>query len=258
MKKTDLTKRVIRIVITVGLLAAVVALVIAVFGDSIPTYIQLLRDGDEEAIEAYISAQNPWTGTLTIMLLSALQVVSIVFPGFAIQIASGVIYGWSRSFLMCYGGFLIGNTGVFLFARHMGRQIVGFAPKKKNKNNWIREKMKTTRPGFIVAFVNLLPILPNGIIPYLAAGSSISLPGYFVAIAISSWVQILFNCLAGGFLKNGQYLFMVLALSLQVGLLVLVTFKRKWIMSLIPGGRDVEEDEIDPRNEQAKNAEKTA
>ncbi|MEE1114229.1 MAG: hypothetical protein UHN88_04045, partial [Eubacterium sp.] len=68
----------------------------------------------------------------------------------------------------------------------------------------------------------------------------------------------LFNCLAGGFLKNGQYLFMVLALSLQVGLLVLVTFKRKWIMSLIPGGRDVEEDEIDPRNEQAKNAEKTA
>lgn len=258
MKKTDLTKRVIRIVITVGLLAAVVALVIAVFGDSIPTYIQLLRDGDEEAIEAYISAQNPWTGTLTIMLLSALQVVSIVFPGFAIQIASGVIYGWSRSFLMCYGGFLIGNIGVFLFARHMGRQIVGFAPKKKNKNNWIREKMKTTRPGFIVAFVNLLPILPNGIIPYLAAGSSISLPGYFVAIAISSLVQILFNCLAGGFLKNGQYLFMVLALSLQVGLLVLVTFKRKWIMSLIPGGRDVEEDEIDPRNEQAKNAEKTA
>ena len=64
---------------------------------------------------------------------------------------------------------------------------------------------------------------------------------------VSSWLQILFNCLAGEFLKNGQYGFMVLAIGVQVALVLLVTWKRQAIMSLIPGGADMDdEDEIDP------------
>ena len=40
---------------------------------------------------------------------------------------------------------------------------------------------------------------------------------------------------------------MILAIGVQVLLVILVTWKRRWIMSLIPGGADMDdEDEIDP------------
>ena len=40
---------------------------------------------------------------------------------------------------------------------------------------------------------------------------------------------------------------MVLALGFQVCVLIFVTLKRKWLMSLIPGGDESEEDEPDSK-----------
>lgn len=235
-----------RLLIFICLVILAVILVWEAFGDTVPTYIRLLREGDQDAIKAYIAEESTWRGIFTIIALSALQVVSIVLPGFAIQIAAGAIYGWWRSLLMCYLGFNLGNVIVFLVARRMGSEIRGFAPKRKNSASWVKDKMKTTRPSFVVALLNLIPLIPNGIIPYMAAGSSISFTGFLGAIMVSSWLQILFNCLAGEFLKNGQYGFMVLAIGVQILLVIIVTLKRKSIMALIPGGADMDdEDEID-------------
>ena len=236
-----------RLLILIGLVILAVILVWQAFGDTIPAYFRLLREGDQDAIKAYVARESTWKGVFTIVVLSALQVISIVLPGFAIQIAAGAMYGWWRSLLMCYFGFNLGNVIVFLVARRMGSEIRGFAPKKKNTTSWVKDKMKTTRPSFVVALLNLIPLIPNGIVPYMAAGSSISFHGFLAALMVSSWLQILFNCLAGEFLKNGQYGFMILAIGVQVLLVILVTWKRRWIMSLIPGGADMDdEDEIDP------------
>ena len=233
-----------KLIMYIVFLAVVIAIVWAAFGDTLPEYLRLLEAGDEEAIEAYINEEASWKGMLTVILLQALQVVSIVFPGFAIQIAAGVIYGWWRSFLLCYCGFLLGNMAVFLFIRRMGSQIAGFAPQRK-RGQWLRQKLSTTRPEFVVAFVNMLPVLPNGIIPYIAAGSSITPFGYLCAIAVGCWFQMLLNCIAGNFIKSGDYLFMVIALGVQVSIIALAAWKRKEIMALIPGGKDMDEDEPD-------------
>ena len=236
-----------RLLILIGLVILAVILVWEAFGDTVPTYLRLLREGDQDAIKSYIARESAWKGIFSIVALSALQVISIVLPGFAIQIAAGAIYGWWRSLLMCYLGFNLGNVIVFLVARRMGSEIRGFAPKKKNTTSWVKDKMKTTRPSFVVGLLNLIPLIPNGIVPYMAAGSSISFSGFLGAIMVTSWLQILFNCLAGEFLKNGQYGFMVLAIGVQVLLVILVTWKRQAIMSLIPGGADMDdEDEIEP------------
>ena len=249
MKKTEtFLRKYGRLFLMIGMLILAVLLVWSAFGDSISSYFRMLRGGDEEAIESFVSRGSFWKGALSVVLLSAMQVISVVFPGFAIQIAAGVIFGWWQALLMCYGGFLLGNCVVFLVVRRMGSQIQGFAPKKQNQNNWVRERMKTTRPSYVVALLNLIPVIPNGIIPYMAAGSSITFRGFLGAIATTSWFQILFNCLAGGFLKKGQYLFMVMAIGLQVLLVVIVALKRQEIMAMIPGGADmddVDEFEVD-------------
>ena len=231
------------------LLALIVVIVLAIllvwaaFGDSVPTYFRLLREGDEEAIESYVARESAWKGVATIVVLSALQVVSIVLPGFAIQIASGVIYGWWQALLMCYTGFIIGNIIVFCVVRRMGSEIRGFAPQKKDRASWIQDKMKTAHPGFVVCLLNLIPLVPNGIIPYAVAGSSISFSDYVKAIMITAWEQILLNCLAGGFLKNGQYGFMIGAIGIQILLVIVVAWKRDAIMAKMPGGADTDEDQ---------------
>ena len=235
-----------RLIVLIAFLVIAVMLVWMAFGKSISAYFHLLSGGSEEEIEYYVSHTAAWKGILTMVLLSAMQVISIVFPGFAIQIAAGAIYGWWRALLMCYGGFLLGNALVFQVTRRMGNEIAGFAPKKKKCTSWAGEKMRSTHPSFVVALLNLIPLIPNGIVPYMAAGSSISFPGFLGAIAATSWVQILFNTLAGNFLKNGQYFFMVLAIGIQILLVILVAKNRQKIMEMIPGGTDRDdEDEID-------------
>lgn len=222
-----------------GLIVAIVVAVLIVwrvFGDTLTQMLYLLHNGNSDDIQTFLEEEGSWHGMIATILLSMIQVISIFLPGFAIQIAAGILYGWWKAFLLCYCGFLLGNILVFTVSRQMGAHIKEVANiSNDKKNNWIREKMKTTKPGFVVAFVNLLPILPNGIIPYIAANSTIGYLDYVGSLAVSCWLQILMNCIAGHFLIKGEYLFMVLALSFQIALVIFVALKRKTIMNFIPG-----------------------
>lgn len=229
-------KSLIRIALLTGMLLLAGFLIWAAFGDMIPTLARLLRRGDEAAIEAYIQEEGFWKGAVTVVLLSALQVFSIVFPGLAIQIAAGVIFGGVRAFFMCYTGFVLGNLLVFVIARRMGTHIQGLVTINR-KDSWIRDKMRSAHPSFVVAICDLLPGLPNGIVPYMAAQSRIRLRDFLLAVAGVSWIQIMLNCAAGGFLQEGEFFFMTLTIVIQVVIFVLVILKRKWIIARIPGGR---------------------
>ena len=226
-----------RLLLFLGAIALGVFIIWQAFGDIIPQLVRLLKEGNEDEIERFLIEEGSWKAVAAVVFLAMLQVASIVFPGFAIQIAAGIIYGWWRAFLMCYTGFVLGNAVIFLIARRLGTHINGLVQFNMGKDKWgIREKMKSARPAFVVAVVNLLPILPNGIIPYIAANSPIRFHSYCLAIMVSCWVQIFFNCIAGQFLIQGQYFFMVLAIGAQIAILVFVTVKRKFIISLMPGG----------------------
>ena len=226
----------IRLLLLTGILILAGFLVWQTFGDMIPTLLRLLKRGDEAAIEAYIEKEGFWRGALTVVLLSALQVASVVFPGIAIQIAAGVIFGRWKAFLMCYTGFVLGNLLVFLIARRMGGHIAGIVTIDK-KDSWIRDKMRSAHPVFVVALCDMLPGLPNGIVPYVAARSPIRAREFTLAVAGVSWIQILLNCSAGGFLQEGEFGYMALTIIVQLVIFVFVIWKRKWIISLIPGGK---------------------
>lgn len=226
-----------RLLLLTGILLLAGILIWHAFGDMFPTLFRLLRRGDEAALEAYIEREGFWRGALTVVLLSALQVFSIVFPGLAIQIAAGVIFGGTRAFLMCYAGFVLGNMAVFLVVRRMRGHLQGLVTINR-KDSWIRDKMRSAHPMFVVAICDLLPGLPNGIVPYVAARSKIRARDFFLAVAGVSWIQILLNCAAGGFLQEGEFFYMALTIIVQVVIFAFVIVKRKWIIARIPGGND--------------------
>ena len=226
-----------RILLLSALLAAAVLLIWLAFGDMFPTLFRLLRRGDEAAIEAYIEREGFWRGAVTVILLSMMQVASIVFPGIAIQIAAGVIFGTGKAFLMCYTGFVLGNLLVFLTARRMGGHISDLVTINR-RDSWIRDKMRSAHPVFAVALCDLLPGLPNGIVPYVAAQSKIRTRDFILAVAGVSWIQVALNCAAGGFLQEGEWLFMAMTILVQLVIFAGVILKRKWIISRIPGGKE--------------------
>ena len=209
---------------------AVAILIWFAFGDKIPGLIPLLKEGDSQKIADYLAQETGIKGVIAVVLLQAVQIASIVMPGMAIQVAAGLIYGWLEGFLMCYIGFVVSNLCVFLFARKMGSGRLREVSMGKT-SQWLMGKLSGTEPRFMVAIASMVPAIPNGIIPFIAAKTEISAKDYVTAIATACWLQILTSCMAGQFIIQGKWEFSVLAIAFQCLVIMIILWKRDWFLN---------------------------
>lgn len=199
------------------------------FKDVLVEMIALIRSGDEQQLSAFLAGQSLFNGLAALFLVSILQVVSIVLPGPVFQVAGAVIFGWWRSFLVCWTGFVCGNGLVFFLARFFGRSLTE-ALGLEQKNGWLLNKMNSADPRFVTALACMIPGIPNGIIPYVAQRCDMRLYSFVFAIAASSWINILLNCIAGHFLARGEYMFTFIAFGLQLVILAVVAMNKEKIL----------------------------
>ena len=219
--------------IPVLVVIAVAILIWFAFGDKIPGLIPLLKEGDSQKIADYLAQETGIKGVIAVILLQAVQIASIVMPGMAIQVAAGLIYGWLKGFLMCYIGFVVSNLLVFLFARKMGSDRIRDVSMGRTAQ-WLLEKLNGTNPKFMVVVANMVPAIPNGIIPYIAARTDITAIDYVKAVAMGSWLQILLSCLAGQFIISGKWLYTVLTVVFQFVVVIIILWKREWFLERTP------------------------
>ena len=212
---------------------AVAILIWFAFGDKIPGLIPLLKEGDSQKIADYLAQETGIKGVIAVVLLQAVQIASIVMPGMAIQVAAGLIYGWLEGFLMCYIGFVVSNLCVFLFARKMGSDRIRDVSMGRTAQ-WLLEKLNGANPKFMVVVANMVPAIPNGIIPYIAARTDITAIDYVKAVAMGSWLQILLSCLAGQFIISGKWLYTVLTVVFQFVVVIIILWKREWFLERTP------------------------
>ena len=214
----------ILLVVVIGILVWIA------FGNMIPGLIPLLREGDGQKIADYLAQERGIKGVIAVILLQAIQVVSVVMPGMAIQVAAGLIYGWLPGFFMCYFGFVVSNALCFLFARKMGSGRLREVSMGKT-SQWLMGKLSGTEPRFMVAIASMVPAIPNGIIPFIAAKTEISAKDYVTAIATACWLQILTSCMAGQFIIQGQWEFSILAIAFQCLVIMIILWKRDWFLN---------------------------
>lgn len=206
------------------------------FGRMLPGLAAALKSGDEKEIEKYLSGAGHWDGILCVFLLQFIQVVTIVFPGWTIQMAAGIIYGGFRAFVITFSAYWSANMTVFILIRQMKKNVAadsaenGTAPDgngeegddlpevlfagkmrkirlpKKLKESTFVKRMKKTHPGFAVAMGVLMPGMPNGFIPYVAAQTSLAVKDFALAVASGCFLPILMACYAGHFILLGDYL----------------------------------------------------
>ena len=193
--------------------------------------VRLLESGDQDAISDYLNRQGQWQGMLSVFFISILQVVSIIIPGMAIQIAAGLIFGWWRAFIATYLGFVAGNVLVFLVVRNLGNRIHGlFDADSEKEVGWLMGKINNANSTFMVALACLVPGVPNGIIPYVAAKTDITKKDFAFAIASSCWIQILLNCITGYFIVKGVISFVIISFALQIIFIIYVTSHRDQVI----------------------------
>ena len=226
MHKIDRQKLYIILIVLIGLTAFVSWWL---FRDVLREMLILVQNGNEQELSAFLASQSGFTGYVALYLVSILQVVSIVLPGPVFQVAGAVIFGWWRSFLVCWTGFVCGNGLVFFLARFFGRSLTE-ALGLEQKNGWLLNKMNSADPRFVTALACMIPGIPNGIIPYVAQRCDMRLYSFVFAIAASSWINILLNCIAGHFLARGEYMFTFIAFALQLVILAVVALNKEKIL----------------------------
>ena len=221
--KTEKKRKLVGICAVLLLLLLIVFIFYMTFNRLFPGLWPLLKAGDEQGIAAYLEFEGEWMGLVLAVLLSALQVISVVLPGLPIHLAVGMIYGWVKASIV------LGNALVFYAARKLGRRLSSFIPGL-TRDNWLTRKINSTHPAFVVAIACMVPALPNGVIPYIAARADITGRGYVAAVASTAWLQCVTNCLCGYFIILGQFAMAILVFVVQLMIIGLISWKREALL----------------------------
>lgn len=186
-----------------------------------------LTSGDEAVIEAYLADSDRNTGLLLLGLLQFVQVISIFIPCAPIQIAGGMVCGAFKAYLVCQAVYVLANTLVITAVRHFSglNELLGSSSRER-----IRKALRFVNRGdpFVtVMLLCLIPLIPNGFIPYAASQMDLKIRSFVAAVFLGSCYPILSLTLAGRFLLTGDYLISALLVILNITVLFIVYRNRQ-------------------------------
>ncbi|HRX58610.1 MAG TPA: VTT domain-containing protein [Eubacteriales bacterium] len=224
-------KKIIRIASLVAALAVIALIVVIALNAILPGFFDILEHGDQTEIEAYIRSFGSIRGVLLAFLLQFIQILSIFFPGGPIQIAIGLVFGTLEGFLICHLGYVLANLLVFYSARRLGNRIDQLF-SGSNRTKKLKFISNAQHPGFVVALSCLMPLLPNGLVPYIAARTKITTLRFTISVYLGSIPTLLLLCAIGNKILQGDYLKVALLCGLLVAGVLILYFNRNRIFAL--------------------------
>ncbi len=188
-----------------------------------PGMLAVLESGDEAALEAYVAGAGS-AGVLIIVALQVLQTITIVFPGIPIYMASGVIFGRLWGTIICYITYVVSNSAVFLFSRRLGNKANEIISGKNANEENVRGLLKNSKhPCILVGALCMIPVIPNGLVPHLAAQANIRFYKFVESVAVGCIPGILLFVAFGDLLMS-KYFKYILALIIVVLVITAIGF----------------------------------
>ena len=240
MKKTKL----IRGGIMALFVLAALLLVYLVVRQTMPDIIPLLRSGDEEALEAYLSRDMSFTGILYMALLQMVQVWSIVISGVIVNVAAGVVYGVWRAFAICLVSSSLAHGISFTLYQRLGKYLDKLLPD--NSSDKLDIVAKSEHPAYMVVTLCFLPLIPNGFIPIAASRSRLKLhtEGHFSRSRLKPWeftlamffgsaFSTLVYCWLGSNLIHGDWIGSAVLVVLMLSIAFLLWKYQKQVLHLV-------------------------
>lgn len=217
----------LRVLSLLLLIAVITAIIVFALNAILPGFVDTIEQGDQAAIERYIRSFDSFQSVLLAFFLQFFQIISVFFPGGPIQIAIGIVFGTLDGFLICLAGYVLANLFVFFSARRLGNR---FDQLFSNGSNTKKFKFITDakHPGYVVALSCLIPLLPNGLVPYIAARTKITTPQFFVSVLIGCMPTLLMlNAIGNKILMADYGIVALLAALLVAGVALLYLFRNR-------------------------------
>lgn len=222
------------ILLSATLLAIFIAIIMSLFIDLYPLLKQVMTDsGNEQKLVSAIRSYGS-KGVFSIIGLQALQAILVFVPSAMVQILAGLTYGVLWGSIMSLVGFALGNTVIFLGVKQFRKTVELFFPTRlkesKKKHGWLDfAKIKTMkRPEIFVFFSYLVPGVPNGLLPYVFAQSTISLPKFIGSLTLASVPStIMWTWLGDSVLKKNYTLIAIIVALFVLIFLISLIFKKQ-------------------------------
>ncbi len=164
---------------------AVMLVVIYLLNTHTPKLIEYLQNDDVDGLTSYIRSEGN-LGELILIGVQALETFSIVLPSLPVYICAGLIFGKLEGILICYITNLVLNAIMFKFARRggqIGRERIANSKNVKT-NKMIEKVLNMKNPEKAMIFLYIIPVIPNGLIPTLAAQTSIKFSHFIGELAL--------------------------------------------------------------------------
>ena len=218
----------IRILILAAAFAVVLAIILLSLNAILPGFADVIQRGDQQELIAYIRGFGSIGGVALAFLLQFVQIISIFFPGGPIQVAIGVVFGTLWGFVICHMGYVLANLVVFFSARRLGNRLEQLFSKEGGTDSRFRFLTESKHPAFVVALSCLIPMLPNGLVPYIAARTKIPFGQFVVSVYLGSIPTLFMLNAIGNKLLHGDYLSVaLLGGALVLGVALLYVFRKR-------------------------------
>ena len=143
------------------------------------------------------------------------------------------MFGTLWGFIICHIGYVLANIVVFYSARKLGNRLDQLFSESGDKATRFRFLTEAQHPSFVVALSCLIPLLPNGLVPYIAARTKITFWQFLISVYLGSIPTLLMLNAIGNKLLQGDYgKVALLGVLLVVGVALLYAF-RKPIFALV-------------------------
>ena len=223
-----------RILFLLLFLAVAAALIYFAFRDAAPQLLALLKNGDVEEIQSYLRSIGTWKGVLVTALLQMLQVFSLVISGVPIQVAAGVVYGTFVALIICLLSSTLALTLSLFLWKGMGKRMSKWFPVEEKQLRLINRLAESgAPPRFVVFLCGMIPVLPNGLIPLLAAKLEISVPEFSLWVGLGSLPNMLLCCAIGNRLIQGDWVMSILYVVIMMGLVIVLWKWREPILGWV-------------------------
>lgn len=201
--------------IMVGLVALVVLLIYLGMRFAFPDCYTALKNGDPEALQDFLAQGKTWKTLVVLFILQYVQIISIVLPSPPIHIAGGMVAGTLRAFATCHVSYCLANLTVFVLARKFSKSLnrLGSASGKTSK---LTEMFEKSDPWIVVVLACMVPIVPNGLIPYAAAQTNMKKSVFTWSVFAGGFVPTLLLCSIGSNIMQADYPFILLLVSIDI------------------------------------------
>ena len=134
-----------------------------------------------------------WHDYVTLIGLSALQVVCTFLPAEPAQMLSGLSFGFGIGLLCCVAGVFVGNSVIYLLQRSFRNKLQGFFRKTLHLD--LEKIAKSSKCVLIIFLLYVLPAIPYGLICFFAAGTGMRYRRFITITTLGSLPSI---CLGVG------------------------------------------------------------